>query len=37
MEKYLRDASTFLHSDGTNQVLRYRTARAHAEGRAERF
>ncbi len=25
-EKYLRDASTFLHSDGTNQVLRLRIA-----------
>ncbi|MEE9273709.1 MAG: acyl-CoA dehydrogenase family protein [bacterium] len=37
MEKYLRDASTFLHSDGTNQVLRLRTARAYAEGRATVF
>ena len=25
MEKYLRDATSFLHSDGTNQVMRIRT------------
>jgi len=37
MEKYLRDASTFLHSDGTNQLLRLRTGRAYVEGRAEAF
>jgi alkylation response protein AidB-like acyl-CoA dehydrogenase len=27
LEKYLRDASTMLHSDGTNQVHRLRVAR----------
>ncbi|MEK6709672.1 MAG: acyl-CoA dehydrogenase family protein [Nitrospinota bacterium] len=32
MEKLLRDASTFLHSDGTNQVLRLRTSQAYAQG-----
>ena len=37
MEKYLRDASTFLHSDGTNQVLRLRTARAYVDGSASVF
>ncbi len=37
MEKYLRDASTFLHSDGTNQVLRLRTARAYVNGAAMAF
>lgn len=37
MEKYLRDAASFLHSDGTNQVLRLRTARAYAAGRASAF
>ncbi len=37
MEKYLRDASTFLHSDGTNQILRLRTARAYADGTASSF
>lgn len=37
MEKYLRDASTFLHSDGTNQVLRLRTAKAYADGTASSF
>ncbi|MEE9256369.1 MAG: acyl-CoA dehydrogenase family protein [bacterium] len=37
MEKYLRDASTFLHSDGTNQVLRLRTAKAYAEGTVTTF
>jgi alkylation response protein AidB-like acyl-CoA dehydrogenase len=25
MEKYLRDATSFLHSDGTNQAMRIRT------------
>ena len=37
MEKYLRDASTFLHSDGTNQVLRLRTAKAYLENRVSVF
>ncbi len=37
MEKYLRDATTFLHSDGTNQILRLRTARAYADGTASSF
>ena len=37
MEKYLRDASTFLHSDGTNQVLRLRTAKAYTDGTASIF
>ncbi len=37
MEKYLRDASTFLHSDGTNQVLRLRIAKAYADGTASSF
>ena len=37
MEKYLRDASTFLHSDGTNQLLRLRTAKAYADGTASTF
>ncbi len=37
MEKYLRDASTFLHSDGTNQVLRLRTGRAYVNGAATAF
>ncbi|MFQ5895450.1 MAG: acyl-CoA dehydrogenase family protein, partial [Nitrospinota bacterium] len=31
VEKYLRDASTFLHSDGTNQMLRLRISRAAQE------
>ncbi|MDA1000855.1 MAG: acyl-CoA dehydrogenase family protein [bacterium] len=37
MEKLLRDASTFLHSDGTNQMLRLRTARAYAQGAVSSF
>jgi len=37
MEKYLRDASTFLHSDGTNQVLRQRTAKAYYENKVTAF
>ncbi len=37
MEKYLRDASTFLHSDGTNQVLRLRTAKAYTDDLAATF
>ncbi|MDA1001330.1 MAG: acyl-CoA dehydrogenase family protein [bacterium] len=37
MEKYLRDAASFLHSDGTNQVLRLRAARAYLDGRASVF
>ena len=37
MEKYLRDASTFLHSDGTNQILRLRTAQAYVNGAATAF
>lgn len=37
MEKYLRDASTFLHSDGTNQLLRLRTGKAYYQGIASTF
>ncbi|MBT3351810.1 MAG: acyl-CoA/acyl-ACP dehydrogenase [Nitrospinaceae bacterium] len=37
MEKYLRDASTFLHSDGTNQVLRQRVAKAYYENKVTTF
>ena len=37
MEKYLRDASTFLHSDGTNQILRLRTGQAYVKGVATAF
>ena len=37
MEKYLRDASTFLHSDGTNQVLRQRVAKAYYENQVTTF
>ena len=37
MEKLMRDASTFLHSDGTNQVLRLRTASAYAQGTVSAF
>lgn len=32
MEKYVRDAAAFLHSDGTNQVLRVRTGILLAQG-----
>ncbi|MBI3024566.1 MAG: acyl-CoA/acyl-ACP dehydrogenase [Candidatus Tectomicrobia bacterium] len=37
MEKLMRDASTFLHSDGTNQMLRLRTASAYAQGTVSAF
>ena len=33
VEKYLRDASSFLHSDGTNQLCLLRATRAIASGR----
>ena len=37
MEKYLRDASTFLHSDGTNQLLRLRIGKTHLEDLVSAF
>ena len=36
IEKYLRDATSFMHSDGTNQVCLLRAARAIATGNAGR-
>ncbi|MCL6646291.1 MAG: acyl-CoA dehydrogenase, partial [Dehalococcoidia bacterium] len=35
VEKYLRDALSFLHSDGTNQIALLRAARALARGSSE--
>jgi alkylation response protein AidB-like acyl-CoA dehydrogenase len=37
MEKYLRDASTFLHSDGTNQLLRLRIGKTYFQNLVSRF
>jgi hypothetical protein len=35
VEKYLRDAASFLHSDGTNQLCLLRAVRAMASQTAE--
>ena len=35
VEKYLRDATSFLHSDGTNQICLLRASKAMSDGKYE--